>query len=108
MNKNEILRKLKYYFRYETMGLYNDLRTNNNIEFIKVIKDVKVDNLNEINTYTISILYHKRNIDKIDNHIYWTLETLVIDKFNYTWDEIEQDGGIEQINNDIKETYCIG
>lgn len=107
MNKNEILRKLKYYFRYETMSLYNDLRTNNNIEFIKVIKDVKVDSLNEINTYTISILYHKRNIDKIDNHIYWTFETLVIDQFNYTWEEIKEYGA-EQINNDIKKTYCIG
>lgn len=106
MSKNEILRKLKYYFRYETMGLYNDLRTNNNIEFIKVIKDVKVDSLNEINTYTISILYNKRNIDKLGE--YWSVETLVIDQFQLTWDEIEQDGGIEQINSDLKEVYCIG
>ena len=108
MNKNEILRKLKYYFRYETMSLYNDLRTNNNIEFIKVIKDVKVDSLNEINTYTISILYNKRHIDKKNNYEYWSVETSTLDQFQLTWDEIERDGGIKQINSDLKEVYCIG
>ena len=102
--KNEILKKLKWYIPTD---LYNDLLTDNGVEFIKVIKDIKVDGLKGINTYTISILYNKRHIDKKNNSEYWSIETLVIDKFNYTWDEIERDGGVEQINNDIKEVYCI-
>lgn len=103
MNKNEVLKKLKYYIPSE---LYNNLLNDNGVEFIKIDKDIKVDALKGINTYTISILYNKRNIDKLGE--YWSVETLVIDQFQLTWDEIEQDGGIEQINNDIKETYCIG
>ena len=106
MNKNEILKKLKWYFTTKSSKLYNDLLTDNGVEFIKVIKDTKVDGLRGINTYTISILYNKRHIDKLGE--YWSIETLVIDKFDYTWDEIERDGGIAQINNDIKEVYCIG
>ena len=102
--KNEILKKLKWYIPTD---LYNNLLNDNGVEFIKVIKDIKVDGLKGINTYTISILYNKRHIDKKNNYEYWTIETLVIDKFDYTWDEIEQDGGVEQINNDIKEVYCI-
>ena len=102
--KNEILKKLKWYI---PSNLYNDLLTDNGVEFIKVIKDIKVDGLRGINEYTISILYNKRHIDKKNNYEYWTIETLVIDKFDYTWDEIEHDGGVEQINNDIKEVYCI-
>lgn len=107
MNKKEILKKLKYYFTTKTSKLYNDLLTDNGVEFIKVIKDVKVDGLRDINTYTISILYNKRHIDKKNNYEYWSIETLIIDKFDYTWDEIDQDGGVAQINNDIKEVYCI-
>ena len=103
MNKNEeILKKLKWYIPTD---LYNNLLNDNGVEFIKVIKDIRVDGLKGINTYTISILYNKRHVDKRGE--YWSIETLVIDKFNYTWDEIEQDGGVEQINNDIKEVYCI-
>ena len=104
MNKNEILKKLKWYIPTD---LYNNLLTDNGVEFIKTQSNVKVDGLKGINTYTISILYNKRHIDKKNNYEYWTIETLVIDKFDYTWDEIEQDGGVEQINNDIKEVYCI-
>ena len=100
--KNEILKKLKWYIPTD---LYNNLLNDNGVEFIKTQSNVKVDGLKGINTYTISILYNKRHVDKRGE--YWSIETLVIDKFNYTWDEIEQDGGVEQINNDIKEVYCI-
>lgn len=106
MNKNEILKKLKWYFTTKTSKLYNDLLTNNGVEFIKVIKDTKVNGLKGINTYTISIIYNKRHIDKKSNYEYWTAETLRIDQFQLTWDEIDQEG-IEQINRDIKEVYCI-
>lgn len=105
MNKNEILKKLKWYFTTKSSKLYNDLLTDNGVEFIKVIKDTKVDGLKGINTYTISIIYNKRYIDKKNNYEYWSVETLRIDQFQLTWDEIEQDGGVEQINNDIKEVY---
>ena len=103
--KNEILKKLKWYIPTD---LYNNLLNDNGVEFIKVIKDTKVDGLRGINTYTISILYNKRHIDKKNNYEYWSVETLIIDKFQLTWDEIEQDGGVAQINKDIKEVYCIG
>ena len=106
MNKNEILKKLKYYFTTKSSKLYNDLLTDNGVEFIKVIKDVKVDGLKGINTYTISILYNKKHIDKHGE--YWDVKTLIIDQFQLTWDEIERDGGIAQINSDLKEVYCIG
>ena len=103
MNKNEILKKLKWYI---PSGLYNDLLTDNGVEFIKIDKDIKVDGLKGINTYTIYLLYNKKNIDRLGE--YWSVETLRIDQFQLTWEEIEQDGGIEQINNDLKEVYCIG
>ena len=106
MNKNEILKKLKWYFTTKTSKLYNDLLTDNGVEFIKTQSNVKVDGLKGINTYTISIVYNKKHTDKFGE--YWSVETLVIDKFQLTWDEIEQDGGVEQINNDLKEVYCIG
>lgn len=106
MSKNEILKKLKWYFTTKSSKLYNDLLNDNGVEFIKVIKDVKVDGLRGINTYTISILYNKRHIDKKNNYEYWSVETLRIDQFQLTWDEIDQEG-IEQINSDIKEVYCI-
>lgn len=102
MNKNEILKKLKYCFTTKNSKLYNDLLNDNGVEFIKVIKDIKVDGLKGINTYTIYLLYNKKHGE------YWSVETLAIDKFDYSWDEIERDGGIEQINSDLKEVYCIG
>lgn len=108
MNKNEILKKLKWYFTTKSSKLYNDLLNDNGVEFIKVIKDIKVDGLRGINTYTISILYNKRHIDKKNDYEYWSIETLDIDQFQLTWKEIEQNGGVEQINKDIKEVYCIG
>lgn len=108
MNKNEVLKKLKYYFTTKTSKLYNDLLNDNGVEFIKVIKDIKIDGLRGINTYTISILYNKRHIDKKNNYEYWSVETLILDQFQLTWKEIEQDGGVEQINNELKEVYCIG
>lgn len=106
MNKNEILKKLKWYFTTKSSKLYNDLLNDNGVEFIKVIKDTKVDGLKGINTYTISIVYNKKHIDKKNNYEYWSVETLRIDQFQLTWDEIDQEG-IEQINSDIKEVYCI-
>lgn len=106
MSKNEILKKLKWYFTTKSSKLYNDLLNDNGVEFIKVIKDVKVDGLRGINTYTISILYNKRHIDKKNDYEYWSVETLRIDQFQLTWNEIDQEG-IAQINSDLKEVYCI-
>ena len=105
MNKNEILKKLKWYFTTKSSKLYNDLLNDNGVEFIKIDKDIKVDGLKGINTYTIYLLYNKKHVDELGE--YWSIETLVIDKFDYTWDEIDQEG-IAQINKDIKEVYCIG
>lgn len=105
MNKNEVLKKLKYCFTTKNSKLYNDLLNDNGVEFIKVIKDTKVDGLRGINTYIISVLYNKKHVDKLGE--YWSIETLILDQFQLTWKEIEQDGGVEQINSDLKKTYCI-
>lgn len=104
MNKNEILKKLKWYFTTKSSKLYNDLLTDNDVEFIKTQSNVKVDSLKGINTYTISIVYNKKHTDKLGE--YWSVETLNLDQFQLTWNEIEQDG-VEQTNKDIKEVYCI-
>ena len=104
MNKNEILKKLKWYFTTKSSKLYNDLLNDNGVEFIKIDKDIKVDGLKGINTYTIYLLYNKKHVDELGE--YWSIETLVIDQFQLTWEEIEREG-IAQINKDIKEVYCI-
>ena len=65
----------------------------NNLEFIKNIVSVDVDGLKGINHYKIQALYNK-----IDSEGYATLEHKLIDEFDYTWDEIEQEGGIAEIN----------
>ena len=78
----------------------------NNLEFIKNVCDVDVDGLREVNHYRISAMYNEIHVD--ENGKEWADITFkVVDEFDYTWDEIERDGGIAQVNKDLKECYGI-
>lgn len=74
----------------------------NNLEFIKNIVSIDVDGLKGINHYKIQAQYNK-----IDNEGYATLVHKLVDEFDYTWDEIEQYGGIAEINKQLKECYKV-
>lgn len=96
------LEKIKYCLPAE---LYQELLKKENVEFIKVDKDVDVEGLKGINHYKIVIYYNQRHKDNIGE--YWDVSSTVIDKFDYTWRDIEADGGIAQVNKDINECYGI-
>lgn len=70
--------------------------------FIKNVIEVDVDGLKGVNHYTIKAMYNK-----IDNEGYAILTHKLIDEFDYSWDDIEKDGGIAQVNKDFKETYGV-
>jgi hypothetical protein len=72
------------------------------VEFIKRILEVKVDGLRGINTYKIIEAYNE--IDH-DNFAHYKQKT--IDEIDYTWSEIESDGGLSKVLAEIKETYNI-
>ena len=102
MNKKEILKKLKWYIPSK---LYNDLLTDNGVEFIKTEKEIKVDGLKGVNHYKIVVYYNQKHEDERGE--WWTLEGKLIDEFDYSWDDIEADGGISEINKDINEYYGV-
>jgi hypothetical protein len=76
--------------------------SNENLEFIKNVLTVDVNALKATNHYTINAMY-----DKIDKDGFVTTTYKLIDEFDYTWDEIERDGGITQVNKDLKECYNV-
>lgn len=75
------------------------------MEFIKNVLDVDVDGLRGVNHYTIKAMYNKECTDKRGS--WWEIEHKLIDEFDYTWDEIERDGGIAEINKQLKEIYGV-
>lgn len=77
-----------------------------NLEFIKNVKSVDVDGLRGINTYTIMAMYNKIEKDS-SGFEFATIVHKTIDKFTMTWDEITRDGGIGQVNQDLKECYNL-
>lgn len=72
-------------------------------EFIKNIIEVEVDGLRCVNHYTIQAMYNKKYVDEQGE--YWKLDFQTIDEFDYTWSEIKRDGGIYEVNKQIKEEY---
>lgn len=72
------------------------------LQFIKNILDVNVNGLKGLNHYTIKAMYNK-----IGNDGFATTTCKTVDEFDYTWDEIERDGGISQVNKDFKECYGV-
>jgi hypothetical protein len=86
----------------ENMLKYFKNNEKSDLIFIKNIIEVDVDGLKGINHYTIKAMYNK-----IDAEGYATLTHKLIDEFDYSWDDIEKDGGIVQVNKDFKETYGV-
>ena len=72
------------------------------LEFIKNILDVKVDGLAGVNHYTVKAMY-----DEIDSEGFATITYKTIDKFDMTWKEIEEKGGVGAVNKDLKERYGV-
>lgn len=76
------------------------------MEFIRNVLDINVDGLRGVNHYTIKAMYNKFLLNE-DGEEYAVIEHVLLDEFDYTWDEIERDGGIAQVNRDLKECYNV-
>lgn len=72
------------------------------LEFIKNVLDVDVDGMREVNTYTVKAMYNK-----IDPDAFASVVFEPVAKFSLSWQEIEEAGGIAQVNTLIKKQYEI-
>lgn len=72
------------------------------LKHIKNIVNVDVDGLRNVNHYTIQAMYDEIGEDGFASIVFKT-----IDEFDYTWREIERDGGIAQVNADLRECYGV-
>ena len=69
-------------------------------EFIGNVLSVDVDGLKGVNTYTIKAMYNRISADGFAD-IHFEL----VDRFSLTWSEINEDGGIGQVNADLNDCY---
>lgn len=76
-----------------------------NKKLIKVIADVDVDGLLATNYYKIKEMYDVEYADECGT--WWEIEFKIIDEFDYSWAEIERDGGLAQVNADLRECYGV-
>lgn len=72
------------------------------LKLIKNIVEVDVDGLHAKNHYTIKAMYDEIGDDGFADIVFKT-----IDEFDYTWADIEKDGGIAQVNADLRECYGV-
>lgn len=72
------------------------------LEFIKNVLDVDVDGAREVNTYTVKAMY-----DKVDLDGFASVVLKPVAKFSLSWQEIEEAGGIAQMNSLIKKRFAI-
>ena len=72
------------------------------LEFIKYVLNVEVDGLRGLNHYTIKAMYNQT-----DKYNFVTIIFKTIDEWKMTWKEIEEEGGISEINKDLKECYGV-
>ena len=70
--------------------------------FIKNVLDVEVDGLRGINRYVVKAMY-----DEIQEEGYATIKYRTIEDITLTWSEIEEEGGIAEINRQLKEIYNV-
>ena len=61
-----------------------------------------MDGLKGVNHYIIKAMYNK-----IDKDNFATIVYKLVDEFDMTWKEIEAEGGIQNINKDLKECYGV-
>ena len=73
--------------------------------FIKNTLDVDVDALNSRNRYIVRAMYDVRQED--ERGVWFKLEQRIIEDVTLTWDEIEQEGGIAEINKQLTECYNV-
>lgn len=72
------------------------------LEFSKNVLDVDVDGMREVNTYTVKAMYNKIDPDGFASVVFEPVA-----KFSLSWQEIEEAGGIAQVNTLIKKQYEI-
>lgn len=72
------------------------------LEFIKNVLNVDVDGSRGINHYVIKAMY-----DKIDEDNFATTIFKIVEEFDLTWKEIEEKGGVGEINKQLKECYGV-
>lgn len=72
------------------------------LQFIKNVLNVSVDGLRGINHYVVKAMYNEIDSDGFANIVY-----KLIDEWDMTWKEIEEEGGISAINKDLKECYGV-
>lgn len=74
-------------------------------DLIKRKLEVSVDAAREINFYTIMDIFDYVWSDGVEK---WaSVETELVDELSYTWEEIDQAGGITQFNRSLKKRYGI-
>lgn len=68
--------------------------------FIRNVVSVDVDGLRATNHYTVKAMY-----DVVGEDGFATTDCVLVDEFDYPWEQIEKDGGIAKVNADFKEVY---
>lgn len=72
------------------------------LEFIKNVLDVDVDGMREVNTYTVKAMYNRLEPDGFASVAFEPVA-----KFSLSWQEIEEAGGIAQVNALINDRFKI-
>lgn len=72
------------------------------LELIKNVLDVDVDGMREINTYTVKAMYNRINPDGFASVVFEPVA-----KFSLSWQEVEEAGGIAQVNALINERFKV-
>lgn len=69
-------------------------------EFIRNTVSVDINGLEKVNHYTVKAMYNVINDDGFAD-----IDFVLIDEFDYTWAEIEEDGGIAKVVTDFQDVY---
>lgn len=73
--------------------------------FIKNILEVDVDSARQVNNYKIYAQYDIARLSEQGKYYEYTQK--LIEDISFTWDEIEEEGGVAEINKQFKEEYNI-
>lgn len=74
--------------------------------FIKNVLNVEVDGLRGTNRYIVRAMYDVEKVHPLHGS-YYDITQRVVEDITYTWDEIEQEGGIAEIEKQLKECYNV-
>ena len=72
------------------------------LESIKNVLDVDVDALHHKNTHTIRAMYNATDHDG-----FASITQKIVDRFDLTWKEIEEEGGVSAVNRDLHDCYGV-